>query len=77
MNIQLEAGEVLTILGPNGAGKSTLLNCLANLLKPTRGQILLNGKSHAEMSYREIAQILGYVPQNHTATYSYLVRDVQ
>ncbi len=75
VNIQLEAGEVLTILGPNGAGKSTLLNCLANLLKPTRGQILLNGKSHAEMSYREVAQILGYVPQNHTATYSYLVRD--
>ena len=75
VNIQLEAGEILTILGPNGAGKSTLLNCLANLLKPIRGQILLNGKSHAEMSSREVARILGYVPQNHTATYSYLVRD--
>ena len=75
VNIQLEAGEVLTILGPNGAGKSTLLNCLANLLTPIRGQILLDGKSHAEMSLREVAKILGYVPQNHAATYSYKVRD--
>ena len=75
VNIQLEAGEVLTILGPNGAGKSTLLNCLANLLTPTRGQILLNGRSHAEMSLRGVAQILGYVPQNHTASYAYKVRD--
>ncbi|MBR6430727.1 MAG: ABC transporter ATP-binding protein [Oscillospiraceae bacterium] len=75
VNISLEAGEILTILGPNGAGKSTLLNCLANLLKPTRGEILLDGKSHAEMSLREVAQVLGYVPQNHAATYSYRVRD--
>ena len=75
VDISLGAGEVLTILGPNGAGKSTLLNCLANLLKPTKGKILLNGKSHEEMSLREVARILGYVPQNHAATYSYRVRD--
>lgn len=75
VNIDLQAGEILTILGPNGAGKSTLLNCLANLLKPTAGEILLDGRSHAEMSLREVARILGYVPQNHAATYSYRVRD--
>ena len=75
VNIELDAGEILTIMGPNGAGKTTLLNCLANLLTPTEGQILLEGKSHAEMSLRQVAQILGYVPQNHTAAYAYKVRD--
>ena len=71
----LEAGEILTILGPNGAGKSTLLNCLANLLDPVSGQILLEGKDLRDIPLKEVAQIIGYVPQNHTSAYSYTIRD--
>ena len=43
VNLQMEKGEILTILGANGAGKSTLLNCLANILEPYSGKILVNG----------------------------------
>ena len=75
VNIQLEEGEILTILGPNGAGKSTLLNCIANLLNPTGGEVYLNGKPRSQMSLKEIAQVVGYVPQNHAAMYAYNVRD--
>ena len=37
-------GQILTILGPSGSGKSTILNILTNLLKPTSGDVIINGK---------------------------------
>ena len=75
VNFSLGAGEILTILGPNGAGKSTLLNCLANLLDPVSGEINLEGRNIREIPLREVAQVIGYVPQNHTSAYSYSIRD--
>ena len=36
-------GEIFGVLGPNGAGKTTLLRCVATLLQPTEGKILVNG----------------------------------
>ena len=75
VNFGLDKGEVLSILGTNGAGKSTLLNCIANLYRPASGNILLNGKSMKEMTMREVARVIGYVPQIHTPAYAYTVRE--
>lgn len=75
VNFSLDAGEILTILGPNGAGKSTLLNCLANLLHPSSGQVMLEGRNIKDIGLKEVAKILGYVPQTHTPAYGYNVRD--
>ena len=75
VNFQLEKGEILTILGANGAGKSTLLNCLANLLEPYSGKILVEGMPIHELSLKKAAQLIGYVPQNHAPVYDYSVRD--
>lgn len=69
---QLTEG-VYALLGPNGSGKTTLMRMLANISKPTAGQILLNGQDITLMgaSYRDQ---LGYLPQefglydNFTAT---------
>ncbi len=44
INFNLLQGEILTILGPSGSGKSTILNILTNLLKPTSGDVFINGK---------------------------------
>ena len=43
IDLSLERGDFLTVFGPNGAGKSTLLGLLAGALRPTRGDVFLNG----------------------------------
>ena len=75
VSFSIEQGQVFCILGPNGAGKSTLLNCLANLYPLDSGEILLDGKPLQALSRREVAQWIGYVPQNQDPTYGYTVRD--
>jgi branched-chain amino acid transport system ATP-binding protein len=43
INLSVQPGEVVLVLGSNGAGKSTLLRSIAGFIKPTRGQVLLEG----------------------------------
>ena len=74
-SLKLEKGRVLAILGANGAGKTTLLNCMAGLLRPDGGSIELCGKDLKDMKEKEIARLIGYVPQIHTPTFDYSVLD--
>jgi NitT/TauT family transport system ATP-binding protein len=43
VNLHVDDGELVTIVGPSGCGKSTLLRCVAGLLRPTGGQVVLDG----------------------------------
>ncbi len=56
-------GEVLAVLGPNGSGKTTLLKIIVGILKPASGSVLLDGRDLLSMQRREIARLIGYVPQ--------------
>jgi branched-chain amino acid transport system ATP-binding protein len=44
-SLELQRGEMVALIGPNGAGKTTIFNLVTNAIKPTSGEILLNGKS--------------------------------
>ena len=57
----LEPGRITAICGPNGAGKSTLLQCLAGLIGPDAGAVLLDGTPLPHG--RERARRIGYLPQ--------------
>ena len=62
--LTVEADEIVAIIGPNGAGKSTLLKAIAGLLRPSRGNILLDGRPIHGQSPRTIAQAgVAFVPQ--------------
>lgn len=41
--LEIDAGQIVAVVGPNGAGKSTLINAIAGILRPSAGQILLDG----------------------------------
>jgi putative ABC transport system ATP-binding protein len=49
-SVAVKRGEVLAVMGPSGSGKSTLLHCLAGILVPDSGDILLDGERLDTMS---------------------------
>lgn len=75
VSLNLGEGELLTLLGANGAGKSTLLNCIAGLLTPTSGQVLLKNCNIKTLSAKQIARQVAYISQHSPQTYQYTVKD--
>jgi energy-coupling factor transport system ATP-binding protein len=66
VNLKIHDGDLIGILGPNGAGKSTLVKHTIGLLKPTNGNVYVQGKNTRDMSVAQIARFLGYVFQSPT-----------
>lgn len=69
-------GKVTSIIGPNGCGKSTMLRTLARLLRPTGGQVRLDGAPITAMPTKEISTHLALLPQNPISPEGLLVRDL-
>ncbi len=57
VNLSVKKGEFLALIGPSGCGKSTLLKVAVGLLKPTSGQVLLDGESIEGLNPDKIAML--------------------
>lgn len=76
VSLQVRPGEFVGILGPNGSGKSTLLKTIYKVLRPSDGDILVDGHSVLSMSNRELARRVAVVAQESEAAFDYTVREV-
>lgn len=76
LDLDVARGEVLCILGPNGSGKTTLLRCLSGALPLKRGEVQLDGKDLVAYGVTELARKVGFVFQEHAATFPFSVIDV-
>lgn len=76
VSLTIHETEVCCLLGPNGAGKTTLLRCLLGLLTPDRGTIRVLGTDIAELSARQLARSVAYVPQNTTTPFPFTTLDI-
>jgi iron complex transport system ATP-binding protein len=76
LDISLPPGKLTVIVGANACGKSTLLRGLARLLPPQRGAVYLDGKPIHHMPTREVATILGVLPQSPIAPDAISVADL-
>lgn len=61
VNARLVAGETVMVIGPNGSGKTTLIKCLLGLVRPTEGEVVVDGrKAGPDPAFRGP---IGYMPQ--------------
>jgi ATP-binding cassette subfamily B protein len=63
LSISIKAGEYIAIAGPSGCGKSTLANLLIGFLRPTAGQVFIDGIDTNDLDYRSVRQFISVVPQ--------------
>ena len=70
------AGKLTTIVGPNGCGKSTLLRAMSGLLNLDTGTVSVDGQNISDMKRKDVARILGMLPQSPVAPEGLLVSDL-
>jgi ABC-2 type transport system ATP-binding protein len=65
VDLDIHRGEIFALLGPNGAGKTTLISIICGIVKPTAGEVLIDGR-HWQRDFREARRRIGLVPQELT-----------
>lgn len=64
VSLALDRGEVVALLGPNGSGKTTCFYCIAGLILPDAGRVLIDGQDASALPmYRRARMGIGYLPQ--------------
>ncbi|TDO86430.1 iron complex transport system ATP-binding protein [Halanaerobium saccharolyticum] len=74
LDLKIPEGKITIFIGANGSGKSTLLNSMARLLKPAAGLVQLNGKNINQLSTKEVAKEMAFLPQSSTIPEGITVR---
>jgi iron complex transport system ATP-binding protein len=76
MDLAVPPGRITAIVGANACGKSTLLRAMARLLTPQQGRVVLDGKELHRMPTKQVAQVLGLLPQSPIAPEGIAVADL-
>lgn len=76
LDLVVPSGAVTVIVGANACGKSTLLRALARLLRPSHGQVLLDGSDLHRVPTKAAARVLGLLPQSPVAPEGIAVADL-
>jgi iron complex transport system ATP-binding protein len=76
LDLTITPGRITAIVGANGCGKSTLLRSLARLLPPGAGRILLDDSEIQTLPSKEVARIIGLLPQSPVAPEGIVVADL-
>ncbi|MGO3146301.1 MAG: ABC transporter ATP-binding protein [Leucobacter sp.] len=76
LDLRVTPGAITSIVGPNGCGKSTLLRALSRLLKPQSGRAVLDGETLHRIPSKQLARMLGLLPQGPTAPEGIAVADL-
>lgn len=76
-DITLDANgpQLLSIIGPNGVGKSTLIHCINRILSPNKGTVMIDGDNVNDVSLKDLAKKVGYVPYSANDTFPLSVVD--
>lgn len=64
IDTEFQPSLVTGVIGPNGVGKSTLIKCLARILTPESGTVVVNEQDIFQMKSRDLAKVEAYVPQS-------------
>lgn len=69
INLAVNEGDFISIMGPSGAGKTTLLNLISTLDKPTKGEIIFDGKDITKIKNKELSNLrrdkIGFIFQDY------------
>lgn len=69
INLDVNEGDFISIMGPSGAGKTTLLNLISTLDKPTKGEIIFDGKDITKIKNKELSNLrrdkIGFIFQDY------------
>lgn len=76
ISFSVEPGTFCALLGRNGAGKTTLLHCLGGICRPESGTVTMDGRDLFGLGRRELARLVGLVPQEHTDIFPFRVIEV-
>ncbi len=76
ISFNIKKGEFTSIIGPNGAGKSTVLKAIMKNIELASGDISIKGKSIKNITHKEKACIIGFVPQEFNISFDFTVYDI-
>ncbi|MFC8306434.1 ABC transporter ATP-binding protein [Streptomyces olivaceus] len=76
LSLDVPDGSFTAVVGPNACGKSTLLRALVRLLRPSEGQVVLDGREVGSYPSKELARQVGFLPQDPLAPDDIKVRQL-